>query len=198
MVKISQGAVTTRMKTSATRRQIQRSFECWLLTRGSHVTCEPVVLYSARNGHFEVQILSAYQEKIPARNAIYAHAQDFSTGDEMLLAILKAFIPQPLNKQDNRLPCVLTNSMWFNVEHYHNTHSTQYRCTHYTLLSAARCFQSVCNSVTPWCVILFSTNSSPVVHPPVHFPLEPQQNRQPPPPQAGTFSWNADCILLRS
>jgi hypothetical protein len=38
-------------------------------------------------------LLSAYQEKIPARNAIYAHAQDFSAGDELLLAILKAFIP---------------------------------------------------------------------------------------------------------
>jgi hypothetical protein len=45
------------------------------------------------------QIQSAYQEKIPARNAIYAHAQDFLAGDELLLAILKAFIPQPLNKQ---------------------------------------------------------------------------------------------------
>jgi hypothetical protein len=45
------------------------------------------------------RVLSAYQEKIPARNAIYAHAQDFSAGDELLLAILKAFIPQPLNKQ---------------------------------------------------------------------------------------------------
>jgi hypothetical protein len=44
-------------------------------------------------------ILSAYQEKIPARNAIYAHAQDFAASDELLLAILKAFIPQPLNKQ---------------------------------------------------------------------------------------------------
>jgi hypothetical protein len=32
-------------------------------------------------------------------NAIYAHAQDFSAGDELLLAILKAFIPLPLNKQ---------------------------------------------------------------------------------------------------
>jgi hypothetical protein len=32
-------------------------------------------------------------------NAIYAHAQDFAAGDELLLAILKAFIPQPLNKQ---------------------------------------------------------------------------------------------------
>jgi hypothetical protein len=30
---------------------------------------------------------------------MYAHAQDFSAGDELLLAILKAFIPQPLNKQ---------------------------------------------------------------------------------------------------
>jgi hypothetical protein len=44
-------------------------------------------------------VLSAYQEKILARNAIYAHAQDFSAGDELLLAILKAFIPLPLNKQ---------------------------------------------------------------------------------------------------
>jgi hypothetical protein len=44
-------------------------------------------------------VLSAYQEKIPARNAIYAHAQDFEASDELLLAILKAFIPQPLNKQ---------------------------------------------------------------------------------------------------
>jgi hypothetical protein len=42
---------------------------------------------------------SAYEEKIPARNAIYAHAQDFAASDELLLAILKAFIPQPLNKQ---------------------------------------------------------------------------------------------------
>jgi hypothetical protein len=44
-------------------------------------------------------ILFAYQEKIPARNAIYSHAQDLSAGDELLLVILKAFIPQPLNKQ---------------------------------------------------------------------------------------------------
>jgi hypothetical protein len=42
-----------------------------------------------------VHVLPAYQEKIPARNAIYAHAQDF----ELLLVILKAFIPQPLNEQ---------------------------------------------------------------------------------------------------
>jgi hypothetical protein len=30
---------------------------------------------------------------------MYAHAQDFSAGDELLLAILNAFIPQALNKQ---------------------------------------------------------------------------------------------------
>jgi hypothetical protein len=30
---------------------------------------------------------------------LYAHAQDFSAGDELLLAILKAFIPLLLNKQ---------------------------------------------------------------------------------------------------
>jgi hypothetical protein len=47
----------------------------------------------------KASLLSAYQEKIPARNAIYARAQDFSAGDELLLAILKAFIPLPLNKQ---------------------------------------------------------------------------------------------------
>jgi hypothetical protein len=44
-------------------------------------------------------ILSAYQGKIPARNAIYTHAQDFTASDELLLATLKAFIPPPLNKQ---------------------------------------------------------------------------------------------------
>jgi hypothetical protein len=55
-------------------------------------------------------VLSAYQEKIPARNSIYTHAQDFSAGDELLLAILKAFIPQPLNKQQS-LSCVLINSL---------------------------------------------------------------------------------------
>jgi hypothetical protein len=38
----------------------------------------------------------AYQEKNPARNVIYAHAQDFAASDELLLAILKAFIPQLL------------------------------------------------------------------------------------------------------
>jgi hypothetical protein len=47
--------------------------------------------------------MSAYQEKIPAKNVIYAHAQDFSAGDELLLAILKASIPQPLNKQQTKV-----------------------------------------------------------------------------------------------
>jgi hypothetical protein len=47
-------------------------------------------------------VLSAYQEKIPARNEIYAHAQDFAAGDVLLQAILKAFIPQPLNKQQRK------------------------------------------------------------------------------------------------
>jgi hypothetical protein len=47
----------------------------------------------------KLAVLSAYQEKIPARNSIYAHAQDFAAGDVLLLAILKAFITLPLNKQ---------------------------------------------------------------------------------------------------
>jgi hypothetical protein len=51
----------------------------------------------------ERNALSAYQEKIPARNAICAHVQDFAAGDVMLLAILKAFIPQPLNKQQTKV-----------------------------------------------------------------------------------------------
>jgi hypothetical protein len=51
------------------------------------------------DGTHQYTVLPAYQEKIPARNAIYAHAQDISAGDELLLAILKAFIPLPLNKQ---------------------------------------------------------------------------------------------------
>jgi hypothetical protein len=50
----------------------------------------------ARNNE---SLLSAYQEKIPASSAIYAHAQDFAESDELLLAILKAFIPPPLIKQ---------------------------------------------------------------------------------------------------
>jgi hypothetical protein len=127
-----------------------------------------------------VNVLSAYQEKIPARNAIHAHAQDFSAGDKLLLAILKAFIPLPLNKQDNRFSCVLTNSAWFNVEHYHNTHSTGALTTRYSQLLDVF---SLCSSVTPWCGILFSTNSSPLVHPPVYIPPAPHQSWHPPSPQ---------------
>jgi hypothetical protein len=52
---------------------------------------------------------------------------------------------------DNRqlaFSCVYIHStslsrMLFNLEYYQNTHSTEYRCTHYTLLLTARCFQSV-------------------------------------------------------
>jgi hypothetical protein len=48
-------------------------------------------------------VLSAYQEKIHSRNAIYAHAQDFAASDQLLPAILKAFIPHPLNKQQTKV-----------------------------------------------------------------------------------------------
>jgi hypothetical protein len=44
------------------------------------------------------RLQSTNQEKIPTKNSIYAHAQDFSVNDELLLAILKAFVPEPLNK----------------------------------------------------------------------------------------------------
>jgi hypothetical protein len=58
---------------------------------------------SKTQGTTGVKLLSAYQEKIRARNAIHAHAQDFATSDELLLAILKAFIPQPLKKQQTKV-----------------------------------------------------------------------------------------------
>jgi hypothetical protein len=49
------------------------------------------------------ELLSAYQEKIPARNAIHAHAQDFAASNELIPAILKEFTPQPLNKQQTKV-----------------------------------------------------------------------------------------------
>ena len=42
------------------------------------------------------------QEKIPVRNAMDAHAQDFLANDKLLLPILKAFVPRPLNTQCTR------------------------------------------------------------------------------------------------
>jgi hypothetical protein len=46
--------------------------------------------------------------EIPARNAIYTQTQDFSAGDELLLAILKAFISQTLTKQQTEVFHVLS------------------------------------------------------------------------------------------
>jgi hypothetical protein len=69
------------------------------------VLTRPILCLFPGAGHQEILncvVLSAYQEKIPATNAIYEHAQDFLAGDEMLLAILKAFIPQPLTKLTNK------------------------------------------------------------------------------------------------
>jgi hypothetical protein len=42
--------------------------------------------------HIIIRVLSAFHEKVPARNArnaIYAHAQDVAASDELLQAILK-------------------------------------------------------------------------------------------------------------
>jgi hypothetical protein len=44
-------------------------------------------------------ILIVAQKKIPARNAMDAHVQDLLANDKLLLPILKAFIPRPLNVQ---------------------------------------------------------------------------------------------------
>jgi hypothetical protein len=46
--------------------------------------------------------LSTGQEKIPTRNSIYVPAQGVTVSDELLLAILKAFVPQPLNEQQTK------------------------------------------------------------------------------------------------
>jgi hypothetical protein len=43
---------------------------------------------------------------------MYAHAQDFAASEELLLAIPKAFFPTTTEQAtDNRLSCVLMNSM---------------------------------------------------------------------------------------
>jgi hypothetical protein len=50
------------------------------------------------------QKLFTGEDKIPKGNSIYAHAQDFALSDELLLAIIKEFVPQPLHRQQtNRL-----------------------------------------------------------------------------------------------
>jgi hypothetical protein len=43
-------------------------------------------------------VSSTGHEKIPVRNSIYAHAPDFEVSNEFLLAILKAFVMQPLDR----------------------------------------------------------------------------------------------------
>jgi hypothetical protein len=42
---------------------------------------------------------------------------------------------------------------------------------------------------------MFSTNSSTLVHPPVHFP---PRTAPEPTPTAGTFSWNENCTIILS
>jgi hypothetical protein len=53
-------------------------------------------------------------EKVPARIP-YTHAQDFAISDELLLAILKAFIPRQVNKQHTiGFSCVYVHSTSLN------------------------------------------------------------------------------------
>jgi hypothetical protein len=52
-----------------------------------------MILFLTQNG----SVLSTSQKKIPTWNSIYV--QGCAVSDELLLAILKAFIPQPLNEQ---------------------------------------------------------------------------------------------------
>jgi hypothetical protein len=53
-----------------------------------------------------LRVLSTNRQKIPAGNSTYAHAHDFTVSNELLLPILKAFIPQYVTITDDRLSCV--------------------------------------------------------------------------------------------
>jgi hypothetical protein len=111
---------------------------------------------------------------------MYAHAQGFAASDELLLDILKAFILQPLNKQQT----IGFHVFWLiQCDSMQNIITTP--TVHSTGALITRCSQlldvfSLFSSVTPWCVILFSTNSSPLVHPTVHIPPATYQSRPPP------------------
>jgi hypothetical protein len=59
----------------------------------------PTANLTTHFGELTENVQSIDHDKIHARNSIYAHAQDFAMNDELLLAILKAFIPQQVNKQ---------------------------------------------------------------------------------------------------
>jgi hypothetical protein len=75
----------------------------------------------------------------------------------------------------------LDSHLPFNLDYHHHhrhcrkTRSTQYRCTHYTLLLTTWYFQSVCSSVSLWSVTL-ATHISPLVHLVVNIPPAPQQS----------------------
>lgn len=45
------------------------------------------------------RVAARIQSTYPARNLTHAHVQDFAISDAMLLAILKAYVPQHVNKQ---------------------------------------------------------------------------------------------------
>jgi hypothetical protein len=62
----------------------------------------------ARNNE---SLLSAYQEKIPASNAIYAHAQDFAGSDVATSHPESIYSTTTDQTTDNRLTCVLMNSL---------------------------------------------------------------------------------------
>jgi hypothetical protein len=106
------------------------------------------------------RLLSTGHEKIPL-GIRYMSMRNIS-----LLAILKASLPQPLNKQHKIVFHVFTY-IWYlqiaceSVEYYHNTHTTMCRCT--ARYSTVWCFQSVCISTTVW-YNTFSTSCSPLVH----------------------------------
>jgi hypothetical protein len=58
----------------------------------------------AATGSFSIQLehvglLSTSRKKIALGISTCAHAQDFAASDKLLLAILKAFVLHPLNKQ---------------------------------------------------------------------------------------------------
>jgi hypothetical protein len=51
--------------------------------------------------------------KIPAWSSIHAHEQDFAMSDELLLPVLKAFVPQQVNRQTIGFDVFTCGPTWY-------------------------------------------------------------------------------------
>jgi hypothetical protein len=67
----------------------------WFNCRRSGASSDNLTLYCDQS----INQLPTDHDIIPSRNSVYAHAQDFATSNELLLAILKVSVPSQMNKQ---------------------------------------------------------------------------------------------------